>query len=108
VARGRGAMEADHGARGRPEVESDGTGRQPTEGGGGRREGQAGQGLFCSRDLGRVSVCPWGFVLCTIGFWPLARHSVVILRWIPRVLVSHPVQMAKLDVTARLDACVFL
>jgi hypothetical protein len=42
VARGRGAMEADHGARGRPEVESDGTGRQPTEGGGGRREGQAG------------------------------------------------------------------
>jgi hypothetical protein len=35
-------MEAENGARGRPGVESDGTGRQPTEGGGGRREGQAG------------------------------------------------------------------
>jgi hypothetical protein len=40
--RGRGTMEAENGARGRPGVESDGTGRQPTEGGGGRREGQAG------------------------------------------------------------------
>jgi hypothetical protein len=48
VARGRGAMEADHGARGRPEVESDGTGRQPTEGGVGAAKGRQGRAFFAA------------------------------------------------------------